>query len=438
MAQFNSAHSSGGDDSRASSISHARFSLNWIVSPRLDLICFIGAALLGYGMFFLHAGLAMDMVAVWFIWYMFLDSPHFFATYSRTYFDKEEMRNRRRLLLGSLWLLIAGPVIFAACLGLFAADVSWYKTPYFMLVTFVSVWAYWHVLRQHFGIMSLYKRKNNDGAVIDQKLDRWVLYIGLVAPFLAFIVKNQEARVELGYLFGRDIGAYTGAAGDIDAMIVQATVIAAALAIVTFVARQVQRWATGETVNAAKILFLCAVIPLHLVVCYHPDSSTLALLGFSACVTIFHDVQYHAIVWWYQRNRMEKAGGLIDPAEPSHQSSRSLAALRRIFLPRAAREATEKYGLASKIGTSLPIYIICAVGMGLTFGLMGCLLDVNPGCLPVIGSRDVMVAGSELSMNELFYGVFLGVLMHHYFVDQFIWRPSKDRNVTESLKLQKQ
>jgi hypothetical protein len=40
-----------------------------------------------------------------------------------------------------------------------------------------------------------------------------------------------------------------------------------------------------------------------------------------------------------------------------------------------------------------------------------------------------------MSLEELFYGVFLGVLMHHYFVDQFIWRPSKDKNVEKSLKL---
>jgi len=165
-----------------------------------------------------------------------------------------------------------------------------------------------------------------------------------------------------------------------------------------------------ETLNAAKILFLAAVIPLHLVVCYHPDSSTLALLGFSACVTIFHDVQYHAIVWWYQRNRMDKAG----------------------------EKAEKKYGFASKLGTNFPLYAVCAIGMGLTLGYLGCVLDVNPGCLPVIGSRDILLFGSELSMNEIFYGVFLGVLMHHYFVDQFIWRPSRDQNIRRDLKMEEQ
>ena len=41
-------------------------------------------------------------------------------------------------------------------------------------------------------------------------------------------------------------------------------------------------------------------------------------------------------------------------------------------------------------------------------------------------------------MNEVFYGVFLGVLMHHYFVDQFLWRPSKDSTLKADLKLDQQ
>jgi len=319
------------------------------------------------------------------------------------------MQTRRRLLLGSLWLIAVGPAIVAGCLGLFGMGMAWYKTPYFVLVAFVSIWAYWHVVRQHFGIMSLYKRKNQDGAMLDRKLDQWVLYLALLAPFVAFVVKNEEARSTLSDLVGAELGIYSGAAGW-DAMVVQFTIIVAGAAVVAFVLRQVQRWWRGETLNAAKILFLAAVIPLHLVVCYHPDSSTLALLGFSACVTIFHDVQYHAIVWWYQRNRMDKAG----------------------------EKAEKKYGFASKLGTNFPLYAVCAIGMGLTLGYLGCVLDVNPGCLPVIGSRDILLFGSELSMNEIFYGVFLGVLMHHYFVDQFIWRPSRDQNIRRDLKMEEQ
>lgn len=413
MGKMNSQIESGAATAAAEFPAEAarRVQLNWIVGRRTDLFCFIGAAALGYGMFFLHAGLAMNMVTVWFIWYMVLDSPHFFGTYSRTYLDKEEMRNRRGLLLGSLGLLGVGPAFIVAGYALYRAEVGWYMTPFLILSAFVSVWAYWHVVRQHYGIMSLYKRKNRDGEVLDRKLDQWVLYCGLMAPFVAFAVSNEQARSALAPVagaFGSDTFAQPFESGVGWAGNVVNLAFAIALAsLFVMIARQVIRWQRGGTLNLPKTMFLLAVIPLHMVVCFHPESTTLSLLGFSACVTIFHDMQYHAIVWYYQKNRVAKAGDKAD----------------------------EKYGFAAKIGRSFPLYLIIAVGMGLTLGLLGCLLDVNAGCIPVINSTGIKLFG-EMSLNEVFLGVFLGVLMHHYFVDQFIWRPSKDKNVREDLKVQ--
>ena len=160
-----------------------RLSINWIVGRRTDLVCFIGAALLGYIFFYLHAGLRWNLVTVWFIWHATLDTPHLFQTISRTYMDRQEMRTRRPLLLGSLGFFLLGPVIILIGYGLFKADVTWYRTPFLILVAFVSLWAYWHVVRQHYGIMSLYKRKNNDHQKFDRLIDQAVLYVGLVAPF---------------------------------------------------------------------------------------------------------------------------------------------------------------------------------------------------------------------------------------------------------------
>ena len=398
----------------AGAVDQGRFAINWIVGRYTDLFCFIGAAALGYAMFFLHAGLAMNMVTVWFFWYMVLDSPHFFGTYARTYLDKEEWRDRRRLLIGSIGLLAIGPVVVLIGYALHAAGVSWYKTPYLALVAFVSIWAYWHVVRQHYGIMSLYKRKNRDSDPFDISLDQWVLYLGLLAPFVGFAVSNNEARIALGLsepIEGSKVitNPYVRAAGW-ESVVLQLSMVAAFGSLLILLARQLVRWQRGLTLNVPKILFLLAVIPLHMVVCYHPASTTLALLGFSACVTIFHDMQYHAIVWYHQKNRMAKAG----------------------------EARFEKYGMAARISRSFPVYMGCAIAMGITFGLIGCVIDVNPGCfpdwVPLIAARSTNLFG-QMTINELFYGVFLGVLMHHYYVDQFIWRPSKDKNLQKDLKL---
>ncbi|MGB0716875.1 MAG: hypothetical protein ACPGXK_13415 [Phycisphaerae bacterium] len=389
----------------------ASLSMSWIVGPRTDLLCFIGAAVLGYGMFFLHAGLALDMIFVWLVWYMFLDAPHFFGTYSRTYFDKQEMKTRRTLLLGSLALPLVGPTILLSSYLLFAAGMSWYKVPFLFFTAFVSLWAYWHVVRQHYGIMGLYNRKNEtDQSLFDRRLDQIVLYVGLLAPLAAFSLRNEEARTVFGLSTRTAEGVLTSpyVATGWPAIVVNLSFGLAVGALALGVGRQLYRYLTGSVVNVPKLLFFVALIPLHITVCFHPAASTLALLGFSACVTIFHDVQYHAIVWYYQKNRLARAGD----------------------------DAKEQLGWAARFGASFPTYMVFAIGMGLFLGLAGCMLDITPGCIPVFASRDVAVFG-KVGLNELMFSFVLGVLMHHYFVDQFIWRPSKDKGMREDLKLQK-
>ncbi|NTV45811.1 MAG: hypothetical protein HGB11_04670 [Chlorobiales bacterium] len=139
-----------------------RLSMNWIVDQKADLLWFIGGSLTAYAMLFLHAGLHVNMVMVWFLWVMFLDSPHFFGTYLRTYFDREEFQARKKLLIGSLGWLLVGPAAVGLSYLLYSFDIENYNRPFFLFLLFFNLWAYWHVVRQHFGILSLYKKKNND------------------------------------------------------------------------------------------------------------------------------------------------------------------------------------------------------------------------------------------------------------------------------------
>jgi len=86
-------------------VTEARFSTQWIVGKRVDLFAFIGGALAGYMVFFMHAGLGWDMMLIYLLFITFLDTPHFFGTYLRTYLDRQEFKVRRTFLLGSLlWL----------------------------------------------------------------------------------------------------------------------------------------------------------------------------------------------------------------------------------------------------------------------------------------------------------------------------------------------
>ena len=68
-----------------------------------------------------------------------------------------------------------------------------------------ALWAYYHLVKQHYGFMVLYKKKNNDLAPIDNALDRLLLLFAFNYPFVAFIAQDAEAmaRVPVALQSGR-------------------------------------------------------------------------------------------------------------------------------------------------------------------------------------------------------------------------------------------
>jgi hypothetical protein len=393
----------------------ARLTSNWIVGAGVDLPWFIGGALAGYAMFFVHVfiengrldawGLHWDMPTVWLIWWMLLDIPHFFGTYARTYLDKEDFRKRRRLLLGSLAFPLIGPAVILVCFGLFCLGAERYGQPYALLFTFLGLWAYWHVVRQHYGLMTLYKRKNNDAAPIDRWIDNALLYVGLVAPFVAMAARHPLAAEELQLPARPAPGSWHALLID---GIVAAAVLAIAAASLTFAVRQAYRWRTGQPINVPKVLFLLAVVPLHVFVCFHPAVLLASVTSFSAFVTIFHDIQYHVIVWHYQRNRIHRPG--VDKS---------------------------RFGLAALVSSHFAVYMGCAIAMGIAAWALSCTLKIQAGCMswmPKIDSDGWQLFGA-FTMYHVFFAISVGFIMHHYFVDQFIWRPSKDSELRADLRL---
>ncbi len=401
----------------------ARFTFHWIVSPRADLLWFIGGALGGYLLLYLHAGLGLDMITVWFLWVVLLDSPHFFGTYSRTYFDREEWQRRRKLLLGSLAWFLVGPAVLG--LSYLGYRLGWeaYRVPFLAFLVFFNLWAYWHVVRQHYGILSLYRRKSGETDPVDFRIDRALIYVGLLAPFVAFAIRHPEARAALG--LSEAFPAYpvlpeAGWRGRLAALLdsgywgalhwdhyVLALAWAAWLTIIAvFLLRQIQRWRAGLPLNGSKLLFLLALLPLYSLIGFSSLALSAPLLAFSAFVTIYHDIQYHAIVWFHHRNRYHRPG--VDP---------------------------NRFGLAVKISRSFLTYMACGIAMAVVFRFLGCLLEVHPGCGPLVLTSQHELFGT-FSTRELVLAFLIGFPMHHYFLDQYIWRPSRDESLRRDLKLE--
>src|SRR6266568_565028 len=127
----------------------------WIVSRSVDLSLVIGSAVAGYLYLVLYTALHVKITLLWWFWSVGFDGTHIFATASRTYFDKDARARHPRLLYGSLVVFFSlGPLmVLAGQKGL--------------LALLVGVWAYYHVIRQHYGFLVLYKVKNRDLLPLD-------------------------------------------------------------------------------------------------------------------------------------------------------------------------------------------------------------------------------------------------------------------------------
>ncbi len=368
----------------------------WIINKKTDLIWFIGGALSGYFLLFLNAGLGWDMISIWFIWVTLIDTPHFFGTYSRTFLDKEEFSRRKKLLLGSTAWFFVGPITLGISYMMYNAGSSNYVLPWTIFAAFFGLWAYWHVVRQHYGFMALYKKKMGEINRLDFRLDSAMLYGGLLLPFVVFVTRHPETRGLVGInesnLFISD-------------SIANLTMSLLAVLTVIFIARQAYLKSKGEIINGAKVLFLLAVVPLHIFICYSEAALATGFFAFGAFVTIFHDLQYHAIVWFHHKNRYHKEG--VDAS---------------------------RFGIAAKISKNLAVFICCAVFMGVLVRLLGCSIEVHPGCFPFYISSEKMLF-ADMGADKLFQGILIGFALQHYFLDQFIWRTSKDKELNKDLKL---
>jgi hypothetical protein len=360
---------------------------DWLVDRRHDLLSTVGGLGASLVLLGLHLGLGLSGMVLWWVWVVTLDGPHIFATLSRTYLDRRERAARRRLLLGSLGWFAAGPLIFGVSVLLDR------RLPFDLFQTFASLWAYWHVVRQHYGLMTLYQRKNRDTLPVDRRVDSVTLYVGLLAPFGAFAVTHPVARRLLG--LGPELGA--------EASLAWACWAATLAVVALFAARQLQRWRQGLGVNGPKVLLLAAAIGLSVLLFLPEVARRVEFLMVAVVVTAFHNVQYHGIVWFYHRNRYHGPGV----------------------------EAVD-FGLAPHISRRFFIYAACGVAFALAYRALGCGFGLHPGC----GTFDAkLMLGAGLSLRDLASGFIWGFALHHYYLDQKIWRVSRDAGLNKDLKL---
>jgi len=373
-------------------------SARWIIGRNADLLWLTGGTLAGWTLFLAHSVLRVNMFHAWLLWTVLLSGPHLFATYTRTYLAPDEWRRRGRLLLGSLGLFLVGPAVLLLCGGLALSGAPWHRAPFAAFLALATLWAFWHMVRQHYGILRLYQRKNADEATADRRADAWLLHAGLLAPLIILITRHPEARTPLG-LPPIEPGSTW------EPVVHAACFIALAVSVALFLGRQFLRWRRGGGVNGPKIVFLAVLLPYYFFVCTRSELLSAPLLGVIPVLIVPHDIQYLALVRYYNRNR------------------------EREFLGRQ-----ERPDVGCRISGSVPLYGICAVGTGVVLGLLACTLDGGIGVLDALRSSTPILFG-VIGLRDILLATLQGFFIHHFFIDQFLWKPGRDAHVAGALEL---
>ncbi len=340
-------------------------SLRWIIGARDDLVWFIGSVVTSYALLVLYVTGLVPLVWMVAAWAILIDAPHVFGTFSRTYFDRAERRERKRLLLGSLIFFVVGPLMVLMGASLIFFFVA-------------ALWAYYHLVKQHYGFMVLYKKKNNDLAPLDNALDRIFLMLAFTYPFVRFVAGDAEAmtRVPASLRF---------AAGGLEKILLFATICVT----LAWLGRQVQRALQGQPLDVPKYLLLAAAIPMHWIVLLTPmPHKPIALV---AILTIYHNFQYHRLIWFHNKKYTRDAGG------------------------------RERHGAAELISRRLIYYILFGVLFGLWYQ----------------GPRQFIIAPwrEKTMMTELLASFLWGYAFIHYYLDSKIWRVRRDPSVGKALNM---
>jgi hypothetical protein len=342
----------------------------WIISDKTDLLWFsVGGAAAGYLFWALWRFTHVPLLLLVAVWAIVFDETHGFATISRTYFDAEERAKRGRWLWRSLAFFLAiGPVMIILGLG------DWLE-----LAT--ELWGYYHIFKQHYGFMMIYKAKNRDFDPVDMKLDKIFFAAAFYYPFIIYPFHDKEAAELLPFpILPRPA-----------AIIQNVLLFGLILIALVYLARQIQKARLGLTLNWPKQVLFAAAIPIN----YLLFRSGMPLLGVYAAVTIFHNIQYHRLVWFYNQNKYGQPAGQV-----------------------------RRYGLATLVNSRWLFYVAAAALYTIVFDVVPRFVLKDGVGLMNVGTR-----------NEVIFSFFAAPGLLHYWIDGHIWKVRRDPELREYLQL---
>lgn len=345
----------------------------WIYSARVDGAFILAPALvISAIVLLLHEKVtAFETMPVW-MWGVLIvgvDVAHVYSTLFRTYADKQEFAARRTLyVLTPFVCWVVGTLLYSV-----DAIVFWRAIAYL---------AVFHFVRQQYGFMMIYGRKDYDHHKAFRLLDKTAIYMATLYPLIYWhtsLPRKFEWFVE-GDFFVLSLP-----------WLQQLSLAFYAVILLAYITKECWLVIKGNSVNIPKnILLIGTAVSWWVgIVAFNND------IAFTAANVLAHGIPYMALIWIYGRNQAS--------LEPQRQMVGGVS-FKRFFSP-----------------VLLPVFVGVLVGLGyFEEGLWDGLVwkDHKSLFLPF----QVLPPVDEKATLSWLVPLLALPQLTHYALDGFIWR----------------
>lgn len=261
----------------------------WLVSRRFDLAMFLVPALIALALVPLGPYVAPTgdtPFPMWIVAVLFVDVAHVWSTIYRTYLDREELSRRP--------LLYAGAPIVSYAFGVALASIS-----YAVFWTGLAYIAVFHFVRQQYGWVALYNRRDDSAGSWDRRIDTAAIYASTLFPLLWW---HAHLDREFHWFLPGDF-----VEGVVAPALVDLAWLVYVLALGAFFARQLVRFLRDGVVRTGKIIVVATTAACWGVGIIATNTDW----AFTVTNVLIHGVPYFGIVWVYGRRATHRPGSLL-------------------------------------------------------------------------------------------------------------------------------
>jgi len=264
----------------------------WIVDARYDQL-FLWAAwcvplVLCAIAYSLPYGLLIAVVI-----FVLLDNSHQVASLPLTIFDPETMKRAAPIYLGGAAAIGAAAIVISLYPGTLVAK---------MWASLVVYWGAWHIIRQHYGFLRLYQARDKPADARLAQAEVYALYSGAAFPYFYNLANGWAGEGIEKMLYRIPVPSWSP-------WIVLA-IFAASFGYV--LADAFRRMAAKKPMVTRRLLHVALVVSNFWLglLWFGSDNLILAVLF----ITSYHDLQYHAVVWFVGKKRVAPETAAVRPA----------------------------------------------------------------------------------------------------------------------------